>query len=217
MKNLGNLAWHSFAVTRADRALLNRHRSVAIWFTGLSGAGKSTLANALEKRLHQIGMKTFVLDGDNVRHGLCNDIGFSDVDRSENIRRVGEVSRLFVEAGVIVIAAFIAPFHEDRVKVRSMFGDGDFHEIYCECPIEICESRDVKGLYRRARAGEIENFTGVSSRFEKPCSSDLIIDTCSLSISASVGLIVDHLLRKGVIDEQRVSFREVDVDASDNF
>ncbi|MDY6991400.1 MAG: adenylyl-sulfate kinase, partial [Pseudomonadota bacterium] len=150
-----NTVWHQATVTRQRRAELNQHQSVVLWFTGLSGAGKSTLAHALEERLYQMGYHTFVLDGDNVRHGLCADLGFSNEDRVENIRRISEVAKLFLEAGIIVLTAFISPFRTDRAKARSLIG-GDFVEIYCECPLPVCEQRDVKGLYKRARAGEIK-------------------------------------------------------------
>ena len=208
-----NIVWHPPIVTRHDRAVLNKHRSVSLWFTGLSGSGKSTLAHALEVRLYQMGMKTFVLDGDNVRHGLCSDIGFSDDDRSENIRRIAQVSKLFVEAGVISLAAFISPFANDRAKVRSIFAEGEFYEVYCRCSVATCESRDVKGLYRRARAGEIANFTGISSRFEEPAAPELVINTEDLDVSASVGMILKRLLADGLVDEQRRTARTLRIDA----
>lgn len=151
-----NVVWHQATVTRQRRELQNAHRGAIIWFTGLSGSGKSTLAHAVEEALHQKGCRTFVLDGDNVRHGLCGDLGFSDAGRVENIRRVGEVARLFMEAGIIVLTAFISPYRADRERVRAMVTDGDFIEIYCDTPIEVCESRDVKGLYKKARAGQIK-------------------------------------------------------------
>lgn len=172
-----NLVWHQATVTRMRREAQNGHRGAILWFTGLSGAGKSTLAHAVEEQLHQMGCRTFVLDGDNVRHGLCGDLGFSEKDRMENIRRIGEVTKLFMEAGVIVLTAFISPFRADRDKVRAMVGAGDFYEIYCECPIELCEQRDVKGLYKKARSGEIKQFTGISSPYEPPLNPELIVDT----------------------------------------
>lgn len=148
-----------------------------VWFTGLSGSGKSTLAHEVEERLHQTGYRTFVLDGDNVRHGLCGDLGFSVEHRQENIRRIGEVTRLFVEAGVIVLTAFISPFRADRERVRRLVGPADFVEIYCRCSLAVCEQRDVKGLYARARTGEIKDFTGISSPYEVPHEPDLVVDT----------------------------------------
>jgi len=171
-----NVVWHNATVTRSRREQLNGHRGGLFWFTGLSGAGKSTLAHTVEEELHQNGYRTFVLDGDNVRHGLCADLGFSEEDRKENIRRVGHMSMLYVEAGIIVLTAFISPFRADRDNVRKIAG-ADFHEIYCKCSLEICEDRDVKGLYKRARAGEIADFTGISSPYEEPEFADLTIDT----------------------------------------
>ena len=157
------LVWHNATVTRQHREVLNGHRGVIVWFTGLSGAGKSTLAHSVEERLHQAGCRTFVFDGDNVRHGLCFDLGFSARGRQENVRRIGEMSRLFIEAGVITLTAFILPFCADRDRVRRLVGPDDFLEVYCHCPIEICEERDVKGMYQKARRGEIPEFTGISS------------------------------------------------------
>jgi adenylylsulfate kinase len=194
-----DVVWHQATVTRARREKLNAHKSVVLWFTGLSGSGKSSLAHAVEKRLHQLAIRTFVLDGDNVRHGLCGDLGFSEQDRVENIRRVGEVTKLFLEAGVIALTAFISPFKSDREKVRSLFPRGDFLEIYCRCPLEVCESRDVKGLYRKARAGEVKNFTGISSPYESPVSPELIVDTDILSLEDSIEAVLKLLRIRGVI------------------
>ena len=171
-----NVVWHNATVTRERREQQNGHRGGVFWFTGLSGAGKLTLAHSVEESLHQQGYKTFVLDGDNVRHGLCADLSFSDDDRKENIRRVGHTSMLYVEAGIIVLTAFISPFRADRDNVRKIAG-ADFHEIYCKTSLEICEDRDVKGLYKRARAGEIPDFTGISSPYEEPEHADLMVDT----------------------------------------
>jgi adenylylsulfate kinase len=171
-----NVVWHHATVSRQRREIQNEHLGGVFWFTGLSGAGKSTLAHAVEEQLHQDGYRTFVLDGDNVRHGLCADLSFSDDDRKENIRRVGHMSKLYVEAGVIVLTAFISPFRDDRDNVRKICGS-DFHEIYCRCSLEVCETRDVKGLYKRARAGEIPDFTGISSPYEAPEACELDIDT----------------------------------------
>lgn len=190
-----DIVWHHAAVNRAHRESRNGHQGLIVWFTGVSGAGKSTIAHAVEERLHQRGCRTFVLDGDNLRHGLCADLGFSPQDRAENIRRTGEVARLFMEAGMIVLAAMISPFRADREKVRALVADGDFIEIYCRCPLEICEQRDAKGFYRRARAGDIKSFTGISSSYEEPGSPDLILDTGFFSL-ADCADSVDILLRE---------------------
>ncbi|OQW91951.1 MAG: adenylyl-sulfate kinase [Beggiatoa sp. IS2] len=194
-----NTVWHQATVTRQRREQLNKHHSIVLWFTGLSGSGKSTLAHALEERLYQMGYHTFVLDGDNVRHGLCGDLGFSDADRVENIRRVGEMTRLFVEAGIIVLTAFISPFRVDRDRVRNLVGK-DFVEIYCQCPVSVCEQRDVKGLYRRARAGEIKEFTGISSPYEEPENPELCITTHTKDIDACVEEILEYLVQHGVYE-----------------
>jgi len=171
-----NVVWHNATVTRERREDQNGHRGGLFWFTGLSGAGKSTLAHTVEEKLHQKGYRTYVLDGDNVRHGLCADLGFSEEDRKENIRRIGHMAMLYVEAGIVVLTAFISPFRTDRDNVRKTAG-ADFHEIYCKCSLEVCEDRDVKGLYKRARAGEIPDFTGISSPYEEPEFADLTVDT----------------------------------------
>jgi adenylylsulfate kinase len=194
-----DIVWHQATITRQHHEALNNHRSVILWFTGLSGAGKSTLAHATEERLFRMGCRTFVLDGDNVRHGLCADLGFSDQDRIENIRRVGEMAKLFIEAGVIVLTAFISPFQADRTRVRSLINEDDFLEIYCDCPLEVCEGRDVKGLYRRARLGEIKNFTGISSPYEPPVKPELRVSTSELSLQASVELVIELLKVRGIV------------------
>lgn len=194
-----NLVWHRASVTRQHREELNGHKGAIIWFTGLSGAGKSTLAHAVEQRLHTMGCRTFVLDGDNVRHGLCSDLGFSDADRSENIRRIGELSTLFMEAGVIVLTAFISPFRSDRDMVRQVAGPGPFIEIYCASPIEVCESRDVKGLYKKARAGEIGNFTGISSPYEPPENPELTVMTGSDALESCVDMVIDSLTNRQIV------------------
>jgi len=172
-----NTTWHQATVTRERREKANNHKSVILWFTGYSGAGKSTLAHSVEEKLHQLGCKTYVLDGDNIRHGLCGDLSFSDDDRKENIRRIGQVSKLFLESGVIVLSAFISPFKSDRQTVRNMVQHGDFIEIFCDSSIEVCEQRDIKGLYKKARDGEIKEFTGISSPYEKPTNPELISQT----------------------------------------
>jgi len=189
-----NIVWHQASVTRRRRESQNGHASCVLWFTGLSGSGKSTLAHAVEEELHQRGCRTFVLDGDNVRHGLCGDLAFSEADRSENIRRVGEAARLFVEAGVIVLTAFISPFRDDRERVRRLIGDADFIEIYCHCPLEVCEERDVKGLYRKARQGLIKDFTGISSPYEEPVQLAYSINTAQTTVADSVGQVMDLLV-----------------------
>lgn len=189
-----NTIWHNATVTRERREKLNSHKSAILWFTGLSGSGKSTLAHSVEEALHQMGCKTFVFDGDNVRHGLCGDLGFSDEDRKENLRRIGEMVKLFLEAGTISLTAFISPFKEDREKIRSMVPEGDFVEIYCRCPITKCEERDVKGLYKKARNGEIPHFTGISSPYEEPENAEITVDTDgSVSLEESVQLILEKL------------------------
>ena len=171
-----NVVWHHATVTRERREIMNKHRGGVFWFTGLSGAGKSTLAHSVEEKLHQLGCHTYVLDGDNVRHGLCADLSFSDEDRKENIRRIGQMAKLYVEAGIIVLTAFISPFRSDRENVRKIAG-ADFHEIYCKSSLEVCEKRDVKGLYKMARAGKIPDFTGISSPYEEPQNAELEVNT----------------------------------------
>jgi adenylylsulfate kinase len=197
-----NVVWHNATVTRKRREKMNGHGSAILWFTGLSGAGKSSLAHAVEEELHQLGCRTFVFDGDNVRHGLCADLGFSAEDRVENIRRVGEMAKLFVETGVIALTAFISPFLSDRERVRSLVPHGDFLEIYCHCPLEICEQRDVKGLYQRARAGKIKDFTGISSPYEDPVNPELIVETGTLTMQESVAQVMQLLRDHGIVQRQ---------------
>jgi adenylylsulfate kinase len=194
-----NIRWQQALVTRADRAKQNGHRSVIVWFTGLSGAGKSTVAHAVEERLHELGCRTFVFDGDNVRHGMCSDLGFTEADRSENIRRIGEMSKLFIEAGTIALTAFISPYQKDRNKVRALVEAEDFLEIYCHCPLEVCEQRDVKGLYAKARTGEIKEFTGVSSPYEAPTAPELVLNTGWQSLDECVGNVITLLQQRGII------------------
>ena len=195
-----NTVWHEPTVFRNDRESMNQHKSTIIWFTGLSGSGKSTLAHALEDYLHKKGVKTFVLDGDNIRQGLCKDLGFSDEDRTENIRRIGEVSKLMLHAGIITMTAFISPFRKDRQIVRDLVDEGDFIEILCDADLATCESRDPKGLYKKARAGEIPEFTGISSPYEAPENPELIIDTGDTTIEACVEILVQYLLERDVIE-----------------
>ena len=195
-----NVVWHHATVTRQRRNELNNHKSVVLWFTGLSGSGKSTLAHAVEEELHQIGCRTIVLDGDNMRHGLCKDLDFSDESRKENIRRIGEVAKLFIESGVITLTAFISPFKEERDKVRKLLANQDLIEIYVKCPIGVCEARDVKGMYKKAKANEIKNFTGISSPYEAPESPDLIVDTDQETLDESVDKVLGVLINRGIIN-----------------
>ena len=194
-----NTVWHHATVTRADRERLNGHRSAVIWFTGLSGSGKSTLAHAVEEQLYELGCRAFVFDGDNVRHGLCGDLGFSPRDREENVRRIGEMVKLFVEGGVIALTAFISPFAKDRLRVRDIVPHGDFIEVYCRCPLEVCEQRDTKGLYSRARKGEIPEFTGISSPYEAPVSPELVVDTGERPLDACVEQVITYLRQRGIV------------------
>ena len=191
------MIWHNATILREHRNAQNGHKSVVLWFTGLSGAGKSTLAHAVEERLYKMGVRTYVLDGDNVRHGLCGDLGFSAEDRSKNVRRIGEVAKLFVDAGVIILAALISPFRNDREHVRGMVMPGDFLEIHCKCSLEVCETRDTKGLYRRARSGEVKEFTGISSPYEEPLAPELAVDTAHLSLEQSVDAVLALLNERG--------------------
>jgi adenylylsulfate kinase len=193
-----NVVWQQATIDRSMRERLNGHKSVILWFTGLSGSGKSTLAHAVEERLFALKCRTYVLDGDNIRHGLCGDLGFSDEDRVENIRRVGEVAKLFIEAGVITLTAFISPFRSDRDRVRSLVMHEDFIEIYCDAPLEVCEARDVKGLYKKARAGEIKAFTGISSPYEPPESPELVIDTGRRPLDECTEQVMDFLRARGI-------------------
>ena len=194
-----NTIYHNATVTRERRNELNGHKSVVIWFTGLSGSGKSTLAHLVEEKLHNLDCRTFVLDGDNVRHGLSSNLSFSDDDRKENIRRIGEAAMLMMESGVIAMTAFISPFKKDRYLVRQLLPQGDFIEIYCKASLEVCESRDVKGLYKRARAGEIKNYTGIDSPYEAPDNPELVIDTEGELLEESVAKVIGFLKSKGII------------------
>lgn len=188
-----NIVWHQASITRDQREQMNGHRAVVVWFTGLSGAGKSTIAHAVEEELYRQGRRSFVFDGDNVRHGLCVDLGFSLEDRQENLRRVGEMTRLIIEAGVIALTAFISPMRADRERVRQIVGPQNFYEIFVACPLAVCEERDVKGMYRRARTGEIKEFTGISSPYEEPESPALRLDTSQLSLEACVEQVLSLL------------------------
>lgn len=194
-----NTVWHHATITRVEREVLHKHKSIVLWFTGLSGSGKSTLAHAVEDYLYRMGISTFVLDGDNVRHGLCSDLGFSDANRVENIRRVGELAKLMTEAGIVILTAFISPFKSDRNIARNLVPNGDFIEIYCKCPIEICELRDVKGFYKKARLGEISSFTGIESPYEEPVQPELVVDTNEKTLDESVQSVINLLIHKRLI------------------
>ena len=194
-----NVVWCNTEVTKEKRNQLNQQRSAILWFTGLSGSGKSTIADAVEERLHNSSVRTYILDGDNVRHGLNGDLGFSDEDRQENIRRIGETSKLFIDAGVMVLTSFISPFVEDRNFVRKIVNSHEFIEIHVQCPLEVCEERDVKGLYKKARKGEITQFTGIDSPYEEPERAEIIIDTSALSIEESANKILEYLSENSYI------------------
>jgi adenylylsulfate kinase len=194
-----NIVWHHATITKEDREKLFSQKGVVIWFTGLSGSGKSTLANAVEASLFERGCHTYILDGDNIRHGLNKDLGFSPHDREENIRRIGEVAHLFAQAGVIVMTAFISPYRADRDLSRKLNPEGVFIEIYCRCSLEECERRDTKGLYKRARAGEVKEFTGISAPYEEPVQPELVLDTDRESLQESAGKVLAFLEKQGVI------------------
>lgn len=194
-----NIIWHPAAISKSDRQSLNGHKSCVLWFTGLSGSGKSVLANAVDEKLYRKGIQSYVLDGDNIRHGLNKDLGFQTGDRIENIRRIGEVAKLFVDSGQMILTAFISPFREDRDMVRALFPKGEFFEIYVKCPLHVCEQRDPKGLYKKARNGEIKHFTGIDSPYEAPLSPDFIIESDQISISDGADLIINALQNRGII------------------
>lgn len=190
---------HDHEITKEDRRSLNGHGSVILWFTGLPSSGKSTLANEVEKKLIAGGTKTYILDGDNVRMGLCKDLGFSEQDRAENIRRIGEVSKLFVQAGVVVLSAFVSPYRRDRDAVRALVEDGEFIEVFVDAPLEVCEQRDVKGLYKKAREGVIKGFTGIDDPYEAPLNPEITIKTAETSLEDGANLLVAYLREKNVI------------------
>ncbi|MFM1918470.1 MAG: hypothetical protein RLZZ303_104 [Candidatus Hydrogenedentota bacterium] len=193
-----NVVWHHAHVTRAEQEARHGHRSAVLWFTGLSASGKSTLANAVAGALFERGLHTYVLDGDNIRHGLNKDLGFTPQDRVENIRRIGEVAKLFVDAGVMALTAFISPYREDRDKAREINGQ-DFIEIYVKCDLDVCEQRDPKGLYKKARAGEIPNFTGISAPYEEPEKPELVIDTSHETLEESAARVIAFLEERGLL------------------
>jgi adenylylsulfate kinase len=194
-----NITWHQGAITHKDRERLLSQKGIVIWFTGLSGSGKSTLAHAVEEQLFEKGHLSYVLDGDNIRHGLNKNLGFSPEDREENIRRIGEVSKLFTDAGVIAMTAFISPYRADRDKARELVEGGRFIEVFVKVPLEVAESRDPKGLYKKARAGEIKEFTGIDAPYEEPMNPELVIDTSKYSLEESTNLVLDYLKEKGII------------------
>ena len=194
-----HVVWHPTKITKEDRQRLNNHKSCVLWFTGLSGAGKSTLATEVERELYNYGIRTYVLDGDNIRHGLNKNLGFSPEDRKENIRRIGEVAKLFVDAGLFALTAFISPYREDRDMVRAMLPKGEFIEIYVKCPLEVCETRDPKGLYKKARSGEIKDFTGISAPYEEPLHPELVVETDKQDIETSVRQVIDYLKANGYV------------------
>ncbi|OPH53172.1 adenylyl-sulfate kinase [Paenibacillus ferrarius] len=195
-----NVVWHNTKITKEDRQRLNNHKSCVLWFTGLSGAGKSTLATEVERELYKYGILAYVLDGDNIRHGLNKNLGFSPDDRKENIRRIGEVSKLFVDSGLFVISAFISPYREDRDMVRAMLPKSEYIEVYVKCSIDVCEQRDPKGLYKKARVGEIKDFTGISAPYEEPTVPELVIETDKQDIEDSVKKIITYIKNKGYIE-----------------
>lgn len=195
-----NIKWHRSQVTKEHRRQLNNHKSAVVWFTGLSGSGKSTISIELEKELHNMGVRTYRLDGDNIRHGLNKNLGFSQEDRKENIRRIGEVSKLMVEAGLVTLSAFISPYREDRDEIRELLDDGEFIEVFVDASIETCESRDPKGLYKKARSGEIKGFTGVDAPYEAPLEPEITVDTDKQCIEESVQTIVSYLKMKGYLE-----------------
>jgi adenylylsulfate kinase len=195
-----HVIWHKVHVTREDRARLNNQQSGLVWFTGLSASGKSTIAHAVEKKLFDRRVRTYVLDGDNVRHGINSNLGFTREDRKENLRRVVEVSKLFMDAGILVLAAFISPYREDRQAVRESFEGDHFVEVYVKCPVEECEKRDPKGQYRKARSGIIKNYTGISSPYEEPANPDILLDTMNMGLDQCVDIIMGSLAGRGIID-----------------
>ena len=194
-----DIVWHEHTVSRQQKQELKGHKPCVLWYTGLSGSGKSTIANAVEAKLFELGKHTYTLDGDNVRHGLNGDLTFSDKDRVENIRRIGEVSKLFVDAGLIVSTAFISPFLSDRQQARDLLSAGEFIEVYIDTPIEVCEQRDPKGLYKKARTGEIKNFTGIDSAYEAPIAPEVHVKTAEQSIEQNVQQIIDYLVEHQIV------------------
>jgi bifunctional enzyme CysN/CysC len=199
LRRADNIHWQAVDIHKVARASLKGQKPFILWFTGLSGAGKSSIANLVEKKLHSLGRHTYLLDGDNVRHGLNRDLGFTDADRVENIRRVSETAKLMVDAGMIVLVSFISPFRSEREMARLMVEDGEFLEVFIDTPLEECERRDVKGLYKKARAGEIKNFTGIDSPYERPDDAELTIDGAKETAEEAALVIVQELERKGLL------------------
>ncbi len=194
-----NIKWHHGKITREDRTTLMKQRGVTVWLTGLSGSGKSTIAVEIEHALLENKHQAYILDGDNIRHGLNKNLGFSPEDRSENIRRIGEVAKLFTDANIITITAFISPYRQDRDNARKLQKEGEFIEVYVKCPIEVCEQRDTKGLYKKARAGEVKEFTGISAPYEEPLNAELTIDTSKMSLEESTRAVLNYLEEKGYV------------------
>lgn len=198
-----NIVWHKPSVSHEQREKRNGHKAAVLWFTGLSGSGKSTLAHHMDKRLFDMGCQSYVFDGDNVRHGLCSDLDFSEDARAENIRRIGEMVKLFHDVGVISLTAFISPYRVDRKKVRSLFEKSRFFEVYCQCDLSICEERDVKGLYKKARSGEIKGYTGISSPYEEPGNAELVLNTGKQSVEECIETIMQMLEDKNIINHEQ--------------
>lgn len=198
-KTASNVIGQNYSITKEHRHQLNKHKSFVVWFTGLPASGKSTLSNALECKLHEMGIRTYLLDGDNVRQGLCKDLGFSEEDRKENIRRVAEVAKLFVDAGIVVITAFISPYRADREMARRLFKPGEFIEVYVKCPLHECERRDPKGLYRKARSGQISNFTGITAPYEEPVEPEVVVETHKSNVEDAVEQIISYIHSKKIL------------------
>lgn len=196
-----NIVWHQFKVSKAQRSTQKKQRPCVLWFTGLSASGKSTIAGAVEQKLFELNHHTYLLDGDNVRHGLNKDLGFSDDDRVENIRRIGEMSKLFADAGLIVLSAFISPFRSDRQLVRDLMAEGEFVEIFMNTSLAVCEQRDPKGLYQKARKGEIKNFTGIDSEYEKPEKPEIILNTAQYDVETCAQQVIDYLKQHHIIHD----------------
>ena len=194
-----NIKWHHGKITKQDRTNLMKQKGLTLWLTGLSGSGKSTIAVELEHALIENSHQAYILDGDNIRHGLNKNLGFSPEDRSENIRRIGEVAKLFTDANIITITAFISPYRQDRENARKLQKDGEFIEVYVKCPLDVCEQRDTKGLYKKARAGEVKEFTGISAPYEEPLNPEITIDTSKLSVEESTKAILSYLEKKGYV------------------
>jgi len=204
-----DVVWQVTEIDKERRNKLNKHESAILWFTGLSGSGKSTIANELEKILHQLTIRTFILDGDNIRHGLSKDLGFTDDDRKENIRRIGEVAKLFVESGTMTLTTFISPFREERNSVRQLMEKNEYLEIYVKCSLDICEQRDIKGLYKKARNGEIKKFTGIDSPYEEPKNADITVDTTKMTTEECVNIILNYMIINGFIRCRRDSDKAI--------